>query len=420
LKYLSVLVPMKSDQGRLRPLVAAVLAALILALVTPAGSRTAIEKPHVGFGAFLAERDHAYLVGDMGFDWVVWNLQWSLAEPSYKGNYQWLGVDQLLDYAEDEGVKVVLRVDSAPDWARSGPEGAPPDDLDDFGDFMSALASRCAGRVAGYVIWNEPNLPENWDGSPSGKEYVQMLKAVYPRIKAADVDAAVVTAGMATTGGPGGSYCGLGAGLAGAQITSYTERLYSAGVMNDLDFICGIYRNGGKPYFDALGSHPYGFAYEPQRDPAAVSGLAFRRVEQQRAVMELMDDAEKQIWAIEFGWILDPGTACRNSGDWPTRTWQIVSAQQQAQYLRDAYLYAWSHYPWMGAMSFFNMDFATVNWYDYCEPARWYSVAYRKDHTDPGNSPIVFRKAYYTLEGMASALAGGPKGYFPLAAQLCQ
>jgi hypothetical protein len=389
------------------------LLALLLALLNPSTSRLAIEEPHVGLGAFLSERSNASLVADMEFDWLVWNVQWSQAEPS-KGNYQWYGLDQLLASAQSLGLKVILRVDSAPGWARSGPEGAPPDDMDDFGDFMEALAAHSAGQVAGYVIWNEPNLPENWGGSPSAKEYAKMLKAVYPRIKAADGDAAVVTAGMATTGGPGGELCNLGASLAGMQITAYTEQLYGAGVKNDLDFICGIYRNGGKEYFDVLGSHPYGFAYEPRRNPGSVSGLAFRRVEQQRQLMEIRNDGDKQIWAIEFGWILDPGSSCYQWGDWPTRTWQIVTAKKQAQYLRDAYLYAKSHYPWMGVMSFFNMDFATVYWYNYCEPVRWYSVAYREDHQDPGHSPIVYRKAYYTLQGMASALAGGPKAYLPL------
>jgi hypothetical protein len=400
--------------------VVALLVALSGGLFSPSVSHLAVEQPDVGLGAFLSERSNAYLIDNMKFDWLVWQLQWSLAEPS-KGNFQWQGLDELLANAETQGLKVVLRVDSAPNWARSGFPGAPPGDMEDFGDFMHALTSHCKGRVAGYVIWNEPNLPENWGGSPSPARYVQMLQTVYPRVKDADPDAAVVTAGMATTGGPGGSQCGLGGELAGMQLTAYTAELYASGVVNDLDFICRVYRNGGKPYFDVLGSHPYGFAYEPQRDPSSVGGLTFRRVEQQRAVMELRSDGAKQIWVIEFGWILDPGPTCHNWGDWSTRAWQIVSREQQAEYLRDAYLYARSKYPWMGVMSVFNMDFATVYWYDYCEPARWYSLAYRKNHQDPGNYPtIYYRPAFRALRGMASALAGGRQGFLPLSIQSYQ
>jgi len=416
MKHRSSARPTSSLPKGARLLIAAAFLALLLVLVTPSSSRLAIEQPHVGYGAFLSERSHAYLVDDMGFDWLVWNLQWSLAEHP-KGTYHWQGLDELLAAAESMGLKVILRVDSAPDWARSGPEGAPPDDMADLGNFMYALASHCAGDVAGYVIWNEPNLPMFWGGSPNAGEYVQMLEAVYPRITEADADAAVVTAGMATTGGPGGALCGLGAGVSSMAITSYTEGLYASGVINDLDFICAIYRQGGKNSFDVLGSHPYGFAYEPQRDPSSVGGLAFRRVEQQRAIMENWNDGDKQIWAIESGWILDPGSTCRGWGDWPTRTWQIVTEQQQGDYLVGAYLYARSSWPWMGVMSLFNMDFATMYWYHECEPVRWYSIAYRENHLDPFNSPIVYRKAYYALQTMVQALAGGPQAYVPLVVQ---
>jgi len=85
-------VPMKSMKRVAQLSLHALLAALVLTLATPSSSRLAIEQPHVGLGAFLAERDHVYLVDNMKFDWVVWQLQWSLAEPS-KGNYQWLGLE---------------------------------------------------------------------------------------------------------------------------------------------------------------------------------------------------------------------------------------------------------------------------------------------------------------------------------------
>ena len=110
--------------------------------------------------------------------------------------------------------------------------------------------------------------------------------------------------------GEGQGLCGVDRRVATTEITPYTQQLYDSGATNDLDFLCGIYRNGGKAYFDVLGSNPYGFAYGPERDPSSVGDSAFRRVEQQRAVMESQGDGDKQIWAIEFGWILDPGPSC--------------------------------------------------------------------------------------------------------------
>ena len=51
-------------------------------------------------------------------------------------------------------------------------------------------------------------------------------------------------------------------------------------------------------------------------------------------------------------------------------------------------------------MFLFNLDFATVTWYDICDPMRWYSITYREDPYDPGNSPILEREAVQSLRDM--------------------
>lgn len=374
-------------------------------------SSQALVRPHLGYGANIAELSDTDILTEMGFGWFVHYLDWAGAEPS-KGNYDWDHLDNIINDAQSSGLKAILRVQLTPDWAWSGngDTTGPPDDMNDFGDFMEALAIYARGKIAGYVIWNEPNLPYEWGGNnPNPAQYVQMLQAVYLRIKAADPEALVITAGMATTGGGGGAACGVGTGIALQKVSLFTQNLYAAGVMSDLDFICGIYLNGGKDYFDALGSHPYGFAAPYNELPS--TGLAFRRVEQQRAVMEAMGDSAKQIWAIEFGWVLHPGDSCHSEWDWPDRWWQIVSEEEQATNLRGAYQYAYHYWPWMGVMNFFNLDFATVPWYDYCQPMRWYSVVYRDT---PGVGDYEYRPAYYALRDMVKPTSGPYKGYLPL------
>ena len=368
-------------------------------------------RPYLGYGANIAELSDTDILTEMGFGWFVHYLDWAGAEPS-KGNYDWANLDNIINAAQSSGLKAILRVQLTPDWAwsGSGDTTAPPDNMDDFGDFMEALATHARGKIAGYVIWNEPNLPYEWGGNnPNPAQYVPMLQAVYPRIKAADPGALVITAGMATTGGGGGAACGVGTAIALQKVGPFTQNLYAAGVMSDLDFICGIYLNGGKDYFDILGSHPYGFAAAFGELPS--TGLAFRRVEQQRAVMEAMGDSAKQIWVIEFGWVLHPGEPCHNEWDWPDRWWQIVSEEEQATNLRGAYQYAYNNWPWMGVMNFFNLDFATVPWYDYCQPMRFYSVVYRDI---PGVDPLRYRQAYTALRDMVKPTSGPYKGYLPL------
>jgi hypothetical protein len=77
-----------------------------------------------------------------------------------------------------------------------------------------------------------------------------------------------------------------------------------------------------------------------------------------------------------------------------------VSEAQQAQYLAEAFAYADEQWPWMGPMFLFNMDFATVSWYAECDTMRWYSVTYRENPQDPGNSPILPRQAFFSLRDL--------------------
>ena len=395
---------------RLPPYLAPLVAflALLPFLFLPATPSEAFPRPHLGYGANIAALGDVTILNDMGFGWFVHYLDWASAEPN-KGGYDWANLDNIIEAAESSGLKAILRVALTPDWAWSGggDTTGPPDNMDDFGDFMEALATYAQGKVAGYVIWNEPNLPYEWGwNDPSPAQYVEMLQAVYPRIKAADPDAVVITAGMATTGGGGGAACGVGTGIALQKVSPFTQNLYAAGVMPDLDFICGIYLSGGQGYFDVLGSHPYGFAAAFDELPS--TGLAFRRVEQQRAVMEAMGDSAKQVWAIEFGWVLYPGESCHYTHDWESRWWQIVSETEQATNLAGAYEYAYQTWSWMGVMNFFNLDFATVPWYDYCQPMRWYSVVYRDT---PGVDPLKYWEAYYALRDMPKYTSGSLSGY---------
>ena len=62
----------------------------------------------------------------------------------------------------------------------------PPSNLQDYADFVSALATRYRGRIQIYQVWNEPNLAREWAGNPpSPQQYTQLLKIAYPAIKQA-------------------------------------------------------------------------------------------------------------------------------------------------------------------------------------------------------------------------------------------
>ncbi len=76
-----------------------------------------------------------------------------------------------------------------------------PVSLDALSGFCTVLATRYKGRVAGYQIWNEPNLAREWGGHvPDPAGYVALLRTCYVAIKHVDPDALVITAGLLRPG----------------------------------------------------------------------------------------------------------------------------------------------------------------------------------------------------------------------------
>jgi hypothetical protein len=340
-----------------------------------------------------------------GFSWIKTFLRWSEVHVAEERPYWWDNLKSVVGAAGENELNVLIRVDSAPAWVR--PAGASetgpvrPDRLDDWADFVYNMAvearrwreHRGWQTIIAYEVWNEPNLSWEWgDLPPDPAHYTAMLKTAYRAIKAGDPDALVVSAGLATTGGTADGHN-----------------------MSDLAFIEAMYEAGAGGHFDGLGSHPYGFAYPPEQDPRAVEGLAFRRAEQQRAVMEAFDDEETPIWATGFSWLMDPverGVTCR----WPDRDWHRVSEAEQAGYLVRSFVYARQHWPWMGPMLLTGLDLAGLWYYDDCEPMRWYAVADADANWRPRTKVKPYdatpRLAQTTLTAFlqAHADAGSPPG----------
>ncbi len=342
---------------------------------------------HLGYGANVASADHAISLTVMGFDWAKGFVRWS--EAGKGPDYNWIAVDnQLREFLPNVG-HVLFRLDGPPPAGIGNPPVSEAD-LAAFGSFARALAAHVAEtwriqglETAAYEIWNEPNLDYEWGGRPNAAQYTALLKAGYEGIKAGDPQAIVVSAGLATIGGS-------------RQDLAAAQRFYNAvEVVPDLTFLRNMYNNGARGYLDALGSHPYGGRDAPDTAPGEASGpIYFRRAEEQHQVMLDYGDPSP-LWATEFGWVLE--TDC----DLGEHEWMEVTEQRQAEYLSAAYAYADQHWPWMGPMFVFNLDFATCYWYaDMCDPMRWYSITYRENPFDPGNSPIQPRQAFFVLRDM--------------------
>jgi polysaccharide biosynthesis protein PslG len=220
------------------------------------------------------------MVVAMGASWDVEYFPWAYVE-SAPGIYDWGHPDVIVNAAVDRGLTLVARVDMVPDWARPANTTARYLDAAGYGAyarFLGAFARRYFGKIDYLVVWNEPNTSFEWGYRPPDPAgYAEMLRVVYPAVKAADPAMQVVSAGLAANLATGGV------------------------ALNDLTYLDALYAAGAAPYFDVLGAHAYGDV-QPAGAPADPRQLNFQRVLLQRTSMERHGDGGKSVLITEAGW----------------------------------------------------------------------------------------------------------------------
>lgn len=317
-----------------------------------------------GFNVFLAGNSQGAAlnartmakVNEAGFGWVRVQLQWSELEPA-PGKYNTAPYDTIIGAAENGGANVLVSVVKAPAWASPSRPGALPEDTRAFGRTMAFLATRYQGRVQAWEIWNEQNLAGEVGGLVEVAPYFETLKAGYGGVKSADPGAFVLFGGLTPTG--------------------LNDPAVAVG---DVEYLRAFYEHAGgegRNYFDALAAHPGSAANPPEtkypENPgtgacppqfAAQQGSCwnagpdfyFRRIEDQRAIMEHYGDGPKQVWLTEFGWDACQGLPAPRGYEYCA----LTSEEQQAQYIVRAFQLAQQRYPWMGAMFIWNLNYAAT------------------------------------------------------------
>lgn len=190
---------------------------------------------------------------------VHYEVSWRNVQALPDGPYDWTKLarfERTLERVRNSRAMPMVIVSDYPAWATIGtkPCGALREDrLDDFAAFMKALVTRYRQPPFNVHYWelsNEPDVdpdfvPEGhfftgcWgdknDPYYGGGRYAAMLKAVTPAMKEADPAAQVIVGGLLLS-------------------TAKTE---NDNVGHQEDFLEGILRGGGAPYFDSVGYHTH-------------------------------------------------------------------------------------------------------------------------------------------------------------------
>jgi polysaccharide biosynthesis protein PslG len=164
-----------------------------------------------------------------GVSWVRIDLAWSAAEPE-AGRYDFRTWDRFLDSFESHGIRVLFILDYGNRLYEGGLPPSTESGRAAFAAFAGAAARHFRGRGAAWEIWNEPNLPQFWAGTPDPAGYVALARAAAAEIRREDRRAWI-----------------LGPSLGGGTF--------------DFAYLSATFNLGLLDIVDAVSVHPYGAAY---------------------------------------------------------------------------------------------------------------------------------------------------------------
>ena len=275
------------------------------------------------------------MIADAGFHWIRQEFTWEDIEIHGKGDFEdrrhepyrsaWEKYDHIVDLAERYNLEIIARLSNPPAWSRAQGNDAgtlaPPDDLNDYGDFVETVVRRYQGRIHTYQIWNEPNIYPEWGERPvSPEEYTELLKVGYTRVKEVCPECVVVSGAL-------------------AQTIPLGPR-----DLNDFIFLQRMYDAGAGDYFDVLAIQGYGLWSGPTDRRMRARVLNFSRPLYLREIMVENGDEHKPIWITEMNWNAPPP-------DLPDKAFGYVTPEQQAQYAVLAYQRAQQEWPWVGVVN---------------------------------------------------------------------
>ena len=250
------------------------------------------------------------------------DFAWSDVQWADSLTWDWSNIDRIVNSATQENLELIAIVDYFPSWADT------ETDTSYWYNFVYNAGLRYIPQgVVVWELWNEPNISRFWP-NPNVKDYVELVMK------------------------PGSNAIRAAAESLGVEITVLSGGLAPAATdgtnISQIDFLAGIYNNGGKDYIDGVGQHPYCWPLDPSI-PNTYNW--FLNTQQLRDIMLSNGDVDKRIWGTEFGWPTHDPT---DNG---------ISEALQAEYLASAYK-IWEEWDWTGPLIWYAYNNAGSDFYN--------------------------------------------------------
>lgn len=289
------------------------------------------------------------MIGEAGFVWLRQEFPWEDIEIHERGDFidkrndrngdgvideadhisAWDKYDNIVDLVEQYDLRLMVRLSNPPSWTHSNPdigEKAPPDNLEDYINYVTAVAERYQGRIFHYQVWNEPNIYPEWGNQDVNPEaYTEMLCAAYDALKAIDPEIVVISGALAPT-----------------NSMNYRD-------LNDFIFFQRMMDAGAGTCFDVLAMQGYGLNSGPTDRRLRPQTVNFSRLLYTRDMLVQNGYPDKAIWISEAAWNPVPSEA--EVPDIVGRyTYGQVTEEQAARYMVEAYERFQEEWPWGGVM----------------------------------------------------------------------
>lgn len=324
------------------------------------------------------------MIADAGFGWIRQQFPWEDIEIAGRGDFRdqrhveitgeisaWDKYDQIVALTEQYGLQIEARLDTPPAWARTAPDAGtmgPADELDDYINFVTAVAERYKGRIHVYQIWNEPNIYPEWgERAVNPEAYTEMLCRAYAALKAVDPEIRVMSAALSPT-------------------LELSQR-----DLNEFIFLQRMYDAGAGECFDIMAAQGYGFFSGPTDQRMRPTTVTFARHLYVRDIMVANGDADKPVWISEAAW--NPVDAPEVPEMWNRLQFGEATREQAARYMPLAYQRAQQEWSWVGVINYWFFKRASDAGQD--QPSYYFRMV------EPDFTPLPVydaMKAYITSE----------------------
>lgn len=248
--------------------------------------------------------------------WRLWDAHVTWADlQAVQKSWDFRRLDQYVNLSQAHDVELLLTLGMTPQWASSranvrvrGFEAygtgaqAPPRQMEYWREYIRVVASRYRGRIRFYEVWNEPDQPGFFSGTP--QQMVALSKAAYEILKSVDGNNVVV---------------------------SPSVKCDQSGLVWLQEFLAA----GGASYADVLGAHFYVMPLGPE----AMVG----QIDRVKTLMRSYS-IDKPLWNTEAGWG-PPSSFCSEDeqATFVIRTFLLNAAAG----IKRVYWYAWDNANWV-------------------------------------------------------------------------